>query len=245
MRISSPARPGRRPVRSEPRWPSRPDVAWDWNLTDQVEHGPVIWKYHGLGPARSVRPGSAPPAKDGPTRKDRWIWNTGLFTIWKYHETWHKTWHISYFRQDWNVMNRNINSLSGSNVTNGDVFFPVRNGPDLQLWSYIVFHHMRAQVRKCIALLPLSHKSARLCLSGPLSTSVFFSRFFFVAFLRVLLVKKLFFWQLVLAPCGRTAGKKKTVALQMAEFRPLFRGQNHVEKKEKKKKEKRKKSFSP
>ena len=73
MRISSPARPGRRPVRSEPRWPSRPDVAWDWNLTDQVEHGPVIWKYHGLGPARSVRPGSAPPAKDGPTRKDRWI----------------------------------------------------------------------------------------------------------------------------------------------------------------------------
>ena len=36
------ARPGRQPVRLETRWPGRADVAWDWNLTDQVGLGLVI-----------------------------------------------------------------------------------------------------------------------------------------------------------------------------------------------------------
>ena len=73
------ARPGRRPVRLEARWPGRADVAWDWNLADLVRLGPVIKKYHGLGRARagsgavSAWPGSAPPARVGPTRKNRWI----------------------------------------------------------------------------------------------------------------------------------------------------------------------------
>ena len=35
LRISW-ARPGRRPVILETRWPGRADVAWDWNLTDQI-----------------------------------------------------------------------------------------------------------------------------------------------------------------------------------------------------------------
>ena len=39
LRISC-ARPSRRPVRLETRWPDRADVAWDWNLTDQVGLGP-------------------------------------------------------------------------------------------------------------------------------------------------------------------------------------------------------------
>ena len=102
QRISR-ARPGRRPVRLETRWPGRPDVAWDWNLTDLVGLAPVILKISPAGPgagwARRRRPGPArphlrelaPPAK------------TVVFAIldflqFEYHETWHKTWAISYFR---------------------------------------------------------------------------------------------------------------------------------------------------
>ena len=49
LRISR-ARPGRRPVRLETRWPGRADVAWDWNLTDLVGLGPVILKISPAGP---------------------------------------------------------------------------------------------------------------------------------------------------------------------------------------------------
>ena len=49
LRISR-ARPGRRPVRLETRWPDRADVAWDWNLTALVGLGPVILKISPAGP---------------------------------------------------------------------------------------------------------------------------------------------------------------------------------------------------
>ena len=74
LRISR-ARPGRRPVRLETRWPGRADVAWDWNLTDLVGLGPVILKIspagpgagwarrRRLGPARPHLRELAPPAK--------------------------------------------------------------------------------------------------------------------------------------------------------------------------------------
>ena len=56
MRISQP-RPRRRPVKFDILWPGGADVAWDWNLTDQVGLRPVICKYHGLGRVRA-RPGA-------------------------------------------------------------------------------------------------------------------------------------------------------------------------------------------
>ena len=62
VRISR-ARPGRRPVRLETRWPDRADVARDWNLTDLVGLGPVIlkisWTGPGAGWARRRRLGPA------------------------------------------------------------------------------------------------------------------------------------------------------------------------------------------
>ena len=64
------ARPGRRPVRLEARWPGRADVAWDWNLADLVRLGPVIKKYHGLGRARAV-PGAVGSARLDPTSESR------------------------------------------------------------------------------------------------------------------------------------------------------------------------------
>ena len=84
LRISR-ARPGRRPVRLETRWRGRADVAWDWNLTDLVGLGPVILKVSPAGPgagwarrrrlgqAPSAGPGSTPPPRVDPTRKNRWI----------------------------------------------------------------------------------------------------------------------------------------------------------------------------
>ena len=59
------ARPGRRPVRLESHRPGRAR-ARDWkNITR--------WAGCGLGQARSARPGSTPPPRVGPTRKNRWI----------------------------------------------------------------------------------------------------------------------------------------------------------------------------
>ena len=53
-------------MRLETRWPSRADVAWEWNLTDQIELGPVISKYHPLGWAKAG-PGAVGRARLGPT----------------------------------------------------------------------------------------------------------------------------------------------------------------------------------
>ena len=39
---TSQARPGRRPLRLETRWPDRADVLWEQNLTDYLRLGPVI-----------------------------------------------------------------------------------------------------------------------------------------------------------------------------------------------------------
>ena len=78
LRISR-AKPGRRPVRMETRWPGRADVAWDWNPTDPVRLGPVILKISPAVPgadwARRCRLGPARPhlKRVGPTRKNRWI----------------------------------------------------------------------------------------------------------------------------------------------------------------------------
>ena len=63
LRISR-ARPGRRPVRLETRWPGRADVAWDWNLTDLVGLGPVILETSPAGPGA----GWARPRRLGPAR---------------------------------------------------------------------------------------------------------------------------------------------------------------------------------
>ena len=51
---TSRARPDRRPVRLETRWPDRADVAWDWNLTDLVGLGPVILKISPAGPGAGL-----------------------------------------------------------------------------------------------------------------------------------------------------------------------------------------------
>ena len=46
---------GQRTSEMETRWPVRADVAWDWNLSDQVGLGPVI-SWAGTGAVGPVRP---------------------------------------------------------------------------------------------------------------------------------------------------------------------------------------------
>ena len=65
LRISR-ARPGRRLVRLETRWPGRADVARDWNLPNLVGLGLVILQYHPLGRARAG-PGAVGAARIAPT----------------------------------------------------------------------------------------------------------------------------------------------------------------------------------
>ena len=76
------AGPGRRPVGL--KFP-RPGRAWARDFENITR-----WAGRGLGQAPSARPGSTPPPRVGPTRKNGWIRNIGLFTIFairKHHET--------------------------------------------------------------------------------------------------------------------------------------------------------------
>ena len=65
------ARPGRRTVRLKTRWPGRADRlgrAWARDFENTTR-----WAGRGLVQARSAPPGSTPPPRVGPTRKNRWI----------------------------------------------------------------------------------------------------------------------------------------------------------------------------
>ena len=77
LRISR-ARPGIRPVRLEARWPGRCRVGFDSPRPGRAQardfgNNITRWAGRGLGEAPSHRPGSPPPPRVGPTRKNRWI----------------------------------------------------------------------------------------------------------------------------------------------------------------------------
>ena len=67
------AGPGRRRVGLESHRPGR---AWARDFENITR-----WAGRGLGQAPSARPGSTPPPRVGPTRKNRWVRNIGFFTV--------------------------------------------------------------------------------------------------------------------------------------------------------------------
>ena len=81
---------------------------------------------------------------------------------------------------------------------------------------------------KEIYILPLSHKSGKLCLCDPFNVSDLICVFLLNSWV-FFKQKPLFFFQLVLEPCGRMA-EKKSVGPKLAVFRPFPRGKKVSEK---------------
>ena len=71
--------PGRRRVGLESHRPGR---VWTRDFENITR-----WAGRGLCQAPSAGPGSIPSPKGSPTRKTRWILNTGFFEVLKYLET--------------------------------------------------------------------------------------------------------------------------------------------------------------
>ena len=82
---------------------------------------------------------------------------------------------------------------------------------------------------KEIYILPLSHKSGKLCLCDPFNVSDLICVFLLNSWV-FFKQKPLFFFQLVLEPCGRMA-EKKSVGPKLAVFRPFPRGKCRGKKK--------------
>ena len=81
----------------------------------------------------------------------------------------------------------------------------------------------------CI-ILPLSHKSGKLCLCDPLNVSDLIFVFLLNSWVFFEQKTLRFFFQLVLEPCGRPA-EKNSVGPKLAVFRPFPRGKKVSEKK--------------